>query len=355
MTHTGATAVPHEVASRASVLGALRRAPLMVKIAGASIPLLLAVLVVARWSRTAGELPRFALMFVLAACLATVVVHVALVALALQPLNHLGRSIEAFVAGNVNEVVSPSPWSDADMARLERSVARLFDGVRRDRDKARTLAARVLRQADHEQGRFASELFDSTAQSMAALLFELRALASSVTDARQLERLDGIRQIASGVLEEVKALSQEAHPGWSAPLGFERALQHLVRTHNEHSAARLTVETRDEMERLDLTTAGLVYRTAQAALLFAAQERCPGLDLVVGLTDGRVVLDVRDERERTAPLVSDPEALEVLRARAELLGGSLLTHRDGARRRLRLEVPVEAGQQGRITNPRGIP
>ncbi|MBK8249772.1 MAG: hypothetical protein IPK85_20635 [Gemmatimonadetes bacterium] len=330
------------------VLNAFRRAPLMVKVGGASLPLLATVVLLSWWNLRLEALPRYAFALVLVVALATVVVHLALVSFAWHPIDHVRQAVDAFARGDDLTRVRPSKWSDEDMVRLERNVDRLFDAVRRDRTRYRALAAQVVRHMEDEQGQIARELFDSTAQSMAALLLELRALTSGTTDARLLDRVDGVRQIAAGVLDDVKALSHEANPRWQANEGLQGALQHLVREHNEHTETRLTFDAPNAAVLADPAASALVYRTARAALRFAAQERCPGLDLSVRVDADRLVLDVIDARERAAPIAgaTEPESIEVLRARAELLGGSLDVQREGDRRRLRLEVPLAIGSTG---------
>ncbi len=319
-----------------------RRAPLMVKVGGASMPLVATVLLVTWWNVREDGLPPYALSLVLVVVIATVVAHLALVAFAWQPIDRVGMAIESFAGGEEATTVTASEWSDRDVLRLERNVDRLLATVRRERQRGRLLAGRVLRHADDEQGLIARELFDSTAQSMAALLLELRALSAGVGDRALLDRLDGVRQIASGVLEDVKALSQEANPRWQAQEGLEGAIEHLIREHNAHTEARLSYELAAAVEAVDPATASLVYRTVRAALRYAAQERCPGLELTVRRVGDRVVLDVVDASERAALQggSNPPETIDVLRARAELLGGTLDLQRVGDRRRLHLEVPM---------------
>ena len=330
------------------LVDAVRRAPLMVKVGGASLPLLATVLLLSWWNLRLESLPRYAFALVLVVTLATVVVHLALVAFAWHPIDQVRQAVDGFTKGDEGARVRASRWSDHDMVRLERNVDRLFEAVRRDRTRYRALAAQVVRHMEDEQGQIARELFDSTAQSMAALLFELRALSTATTDGRLLERVDGVRRIAAGVLDEVKALSHEANPRWQANEGLQGALQHLVREHNTHTEAHLVFDAPSAAVLADPAANALVYRTARAALRFAALERCPGLDLTVRLDADRLVLDVVDARERAAPIAgsTEPESIEVLRARAELLGGSLDVQREGDRRRLRLEVPIAIGSIG---------
>lgn len=349
------TAIRREDSGRGDPLGrgdglldALRRAPLMVKVGGASLPLLTTVLLLTWWNLRQAALPRYAFSLVLVVTLATVVVHLALVAFAWLPIDQVRVAVDRFTKGDDGARVRASKWSDHDMVRLERNVDRLFEAVRRDRARYHGLAAQVVRHMEDEQGQIARELFDSTAQSMAALLLELRALSTVTTDARVLDRVDGVRRIAAGVLEEVKALSHEANPRWQANEGLQGALQHLVREHNTHTEAHLIFDAPGAAAVADPAASALVYRTARAALRFAALERCPGLDLTVRLAADRLVLDVVDARERAAPIAgaTEPESIEVLRARAELLGGSLDAQREGDRRRLRLEVPIAIGSIG---------
>jgi signal transduction histidine kinase len=337
---TQARVEPNEVAAGSHLADSLRRAPLMVKVGGSSLPLLATVLLVAWWNLHLGALPRYALGLVLLMTVATAVAHLALVAFAWQPIDRVRHAVESFANGDEEAVVVPSAWSDQGAVRLERNVDRLFDVVRRGRARYRHLAGRVLREMDEEQGQVARELFDSTAQSMAALLLELRAVATGIQDPRLLARVDGVRQIAAGVLEDVKLLSQDTNPRWQARDGLQGALQHLVREHNDHSEARLLY---DAPGTADPTASSLVYRTTRAALRLAAQERCPGVDVSVLLRGDRMVLEVIDARARVAMLAGAPsaESLDLLGARAELLGGSLQLNRDGDRRRLRLEVPID--------------
>ena len=291
-----------DLGSFGRVVDVLRRAPLMIKVGGASFPLLATVLLLTWWNLRQEALPRYAFSLVLVVAVATVVVHLALVAFAWHPVEQVRRAVDQFASGEERVTVPPSVWSDQDIVRLERNVDRLFDVVRRERARYRGLAAQVLRHMEDEQGQIARELFDSTAQSMAALLLELRALSAVTADAKVLERVDGVRQIAAGVLDEVKALSHEANPRWQSNDGLQGALQQLVREHNAHTDALLTFDAPRSAASAHPAASALVYRTARAALRLAAQERCQGLELSVRLATDRLVLDVVDARGRAAPV-----------------------------------------------------
>ena len=84
-----------------------------------------------------------------------------------------------------------------------------------DAARMRVLAALTIRAQDDERARVARELHDSTAQSIAALAYQLAAAARDCTDPGMTRRLHEMRELAGNILEEVGEQDITTHVNFS--------------------------------------------------------------------------------------------------------------------------------------------
>lgn len=137
-----------------------------------------------------------------------------------------------------------------------------------DAARMRTLAALTIRAQDDERARIARELHDSTAQSVAALAYQLAAAARDCTDPAITQRLHEMREQAGAILEELRSMAHAMHPYVLDDLGLEAALEWLVRKSEEHTGLRVRLETQGGtiMRELSRESAAALYRVAQESL-----------------------------------------------------------------------------------------
>src|SRR4051812_23916903 len=178
-----------EPARREIRLAALR-VPLVVKLAGANLAAIIAVLVLAA---TAGA--QFGTL-ALAIVGVIVFVHVALVLVALRPIRDLEIVAKRVWSGDYGARVGRSSVADHETLRVGSMFNILLDGLADDQRRMRALAKDVIAAGDRERAALARELQDTTAQHVAALLFELGALARDAEDPALAQRLLASRDAA---------------------------------------------------------------------------------------------------------------------------------------------------------------
>src|SRR5215510_1694301 len=167
------SALPPLVAPKPSIRLAALQVPLAAKLAGAN--LLVVAVLVAAWRNGGGELDHQALIVIAG----VVLLHLALVVVALRPI----RDLE-----DVGARVERSMVADNQVLRVGSMFNILLDSLASDRARMRRLAGEVIAVGDRERAAIARELHDSTAQHMAALLFQLSVAARDTTDPALADR-----------------------------------------------------------------------------------------------------------------------------------------------------------------------
>jgi signal transduction histidine kinase len=321
------------------------RAPLVGKIAGANALIVVAVLTAALVLRKDNALTAVPILVGLSVLGASLTANIWLVALALRPLGDLERTALRFQAGDHEARVPPSLLADEDMRRVGGIFNQLLDTLHRDRERVQHLAERVVTQSDEERARLARELYDSTAQSIAALMLELSVAATIAHDASSQERLERVRRIAASVLEEIRTLSHQAHPRLLDERGLAVAMLQLVREFNGLGQSRVSFERSGEIDQLEPSAASVVYRVAQAALRDAVIVReAPTVQVRAQVQLGHLVLEVEDDGTAQAGPEEEPAGFDAVRHRVELLGGALESDYRGGARRVVLRAPLAMGR-----------
>jgi two-component system sensor histidine kinase UhpB len=196
---------------------ALLAAPLGAKLVGANVLVAAAAVAVALWLPRAPVAvgPR-AVALVLGALAAALLCSLALVALALRPLHALEHTAERVWRGDLAARVPPSPLADAAVARVGHAFNAMLDGIERDRARMAELTGEVIRAGDAERARLGTELHESTAQTIAAALYQLSAAQQALAPrggapadpAAAAAGLAAARRLVADALDEVQALAR---------------------------------------------------------------------------------------------------------------------------------------------------
>lgn len=327
----------------------LRRVPLALKVVGAGLPLVVVVLGLAIWSFN-HVTPSYVLVALSLAVAATVGLCATLVFVALQPLAELKATVERFAAGDTSVRVAEGAWADDEVRQFGNTLNRLLDALQRDRQRASELAENVLLETDEERIRIADELYDSTAQSLTALLFELQAVTSTATDEVTRSRLENMRRIGAAVLSEIRELSHSAHPKVLKSRGLHASLEQLVESSSRGDVLRTTYTGTAAVDALSPGAAALVYRVVQAALRHAGIGRAPRTVQVDAEASQMLHLVVVDDGPPYHENQERNVSYAALRRRAELSGGSLVRSVQGHRRTLRLDLPLRRTPSGDSTS-----
>ncbi|MDB4878910.1 MAG: histidine kinase dimerization and phosphoacceptor region [Gemmatimonadetes bacterium] len=322
---------PQPDARRRGLVEHVLRVPLLGKLAGANLLIVLAVLVgiaVERWL----ALPGSAVTILVAALGASLVVNIVLVYIALRPLTDLEAAAARVSAGDMEARVAPSILADRDMERVGITLNTLLDRLTEDRARLRRLAAQVISAQDEERARVARELHDSTAQILAAVMLQLGAAARESTTGSLDQRIATLRELAAEALEEVRSMAHTMHPRILDDLGLAAALEWLARqtgTQDESLDVRVVADA--GTSTIPAPLASVLYRVAQEALRNVVRHagatqatlrlRTDGGAAVLEVTDDGQGFDVRSAEERRPGM-----GLFSMRERVALVNGRLVVN-----------------------------
>jgi signal transduction histidine kinase len=280
---------PQQPGRRGMRLAALR-APLLVKLAGANVLVLAALgsLWLGGWVHSAPA--------VVAAAAALVLLHLALVVVALRPVRDLEVTASRVWRGDYGARVEASAVADQQVMRVGSMFNVLLDGLAADRARMRELATEVVEIADRERAALARELHDSTAQRLAALLFQISAAARDSSDPAMAERLTAARDAAEEVTEEVRLLAHTVHPRVLDDLGLVPALQKLAREAAQGTGVDVDVDAPRKTAQLPRRVSSVLYRVAQESVRNATRHASPRhVGIVLRVSDSEAKLEVRDD------------------------------------------------------------
>ena len=320
--------------------------PLLGKLAGANLLIVLAVLVgmaAERWL----AIPGSAAIILGIALAASLLDNVMLVYSALRPLSELEAAAARVSAGDMAARVRPSVLADRDMARVGITLNTLLDRLTEDRARLRRLAAQVISAQDEERARVARELHDSTAQILTAVMLQLGAAARESTSGPLDARIATLRELAAEALEEVRSMAHTMHPRILDDLGLVAALQWLARqTVGQEESLDVRVVAEDAPPAIPAPLASVLYRVAQEALRNVGRHsgathvtvrlRTEGGTAILEVGDDGRGFDVRSAEERRPGM-----GLFSMRERVALVHGHLVvTSRPGRGTRVVATVPL---------------
>lgn len=264
--------------------------PLALKLVGANVAIVLALLVSAQFT----GVPLTPGLVELAGL--AVVVHAAIVLVALHPIRELESVARRVWHGDYAARVEQSAVADNEVLRVGSMFNILLDGLAADRARMRGLARDVIESGDRERSALARELHDSTAQRVAALQFELSAAARESRDPLLADRLLSARDAAEGILEELRHLSQSVHSAVLDDLGLGAALKRLARDAGNGNAIDFDVDAELGERRLPRNVESALFRVAQEAVYNATRHAAPRCIRVhVRRGESEAVLQIHDD------------------------------------------------------------
>ena len=254
-------------------------------------------------------------------------VNLALVKLALGPIDALERVARRVSEGHLSERVPASLVADRGLTHLSTTINAMLDTLETGRDSMRKLGAEVVYAGERERARVARELHDSVAQTIAAANFQITAAAHELDDHPASPLLTSARELLRTAVEEVRDVSRSLHPRVAADLGLPTALEAL----GDATQQRSHVDV-----RVDLDITGVVippalsttlYRVAQEALHYVERHANAGrATLSLRARPGYVQLEVTDDGcgfEGAVEKERGEAGLATMRERLSLAGGQL--------------------------------
>lgn len=189
-----------------TLIRAALAAPLWLKLVGANAIIVVIAAIALMRTASQSEAYRHLAEFFLGALVASVVLNIALVLIALRPLRALEDAAAEVWRGNTAARVPDSPLADRDMARVGHTINHLVDALLHEGARSRELAAFVISQAESDQARIAHELHESAAQRLAAQVMQISAIARQTDEEHTRARLDELHDVTSETLEQLRTL-----------------------------------------------------------------------------------------------------------------------------------------------------
>lgn len=324
----------------------LLRVPLLGKLAGANVLIVLAALIGIAAVQSLHD-PGNAVWVLGIALAFSFVVNFALVYVALRPLSDLQTAAERVSSGDLAARVPRSQLADRDMARVGMTLNALLDRLMADRARMRRLAAQVLSAQDEERARVARELHDSTAQTLTAVMLQLGAAAQASKSPEMDDSLATMRELVADALEEVRSLSHTMHPRVLDDLGLAAALEWLARQTRAQEVFDVRVLANSDSSLIPPEVGSVLYRVAQEALRNAARHaearhvelrvRHDATSATLEVTDDGRGFDVKRAEERRPGM-----GLFSMRERVALVNGTLTVTSAPARgTRVVATIPLE--------------
>ena len=215
---------------------------------------------------------------------------------------------------------------------------------RKQNEELRTrFLEKVISAEEAERRRIARELHDETSQSLTSLMVALRAVEAALPTEDLRLRLEDIRKLAGGTLEEVGRLARGLHPSVLDDLGFKPALEKLTRDFSRAHQIKVDIHVGygSSGERLPLMIETTLYRILQEALTnIAKHAQASTVSIVVERRPTKVSMIIEDDG-----VGFDVEAMSINRAVSE--SGGLGLH--GMRERASLlkgDLEIESTKSG---------
>jgi signal transduction histidine kinase len=327
------------------VVGRALRVPLLAKLAGANLLIVVAALigvgVELHW-----HVPESAVFVLGVALFVSLGVNLVLVYVALLPFSDLEAAAARVSAGDLAARVAPSILADRDMVRVGTTLNTLLDRLTEDRIRTRQLAKQVISAQDEERARLARELHDSTAQLLTAAMLQLGVAARESESDPLSARIAILRELIAEALEEVRSMSHTMYPRVLDDLGLVPALEWLARQTHDQEALDVRVVADDPSPCVPSELASVLYRVAQEALRNASRHAdARNVQIRVSCTSDRATLEVHDDGRgfdvRQAEERRPGMGLFSMRERVALVDGRLeVTSAPGRGTRVVATVPL---------------
>jgi signal transduction histidine kinase len=155
--------------------------------------------------------------------------------------------------------------------------ARLYERLRKARERLRKLARQNLVAEEDERRRIARELHDETSQSLSGIALQLQALIemSAISGKQAPEFVAGLKKVQSLTVQvhnEVSRLISNLHPALLDTLGLVPAVRQYAETRLQSLEINVSVETKGNEMRFPPDVEATFFRFIQGAIGNIAQH-----------------------------------------------------------------------------------
>ncbi len=179
--------------------------------------------------------------------------------------------------------------------------ARLYERLRRARERLRRLARQNLAAEEEERRRIARELHDETSQSLSGLALQLQALLDMAEMAGNLDEnfvstLKKVQALTVQVHNEVSRLIADLRPALLDTLGLVPAVRQHAETRLHPLNIEVTVEVKGQERRLLSEVEAALFRFIQGAVGNIAQHsKAKNANIILEYRDNELFLSISDD------------------------------------------------------------
>lgn len=273
----------------------LLRVPLYHKLVGANVLLLLATLAGALWvsGRGAPEMDGGPLLLGGLVVGLGAALNLTLVWTALGPVKEIEETARRVERGEFDARARPSPVADRDLRRLTEVFNRMLDVVGAHRRRQRALTLRTFEREERDHAETARRLRESTAQRVATLLVQLRALRNEIGDR---STLDQCRELARETLEDLRRTARGLRRPEIDDLGLGHALRAYATDLAGSEGPRVEMEDANLRPCLTKQSRFRLYRILQEAVANAVEHAdADTVTLHLGVERELAFAEIRDD------------------------------------------------------------
>ena len=181
--------------------------------------------------------------------------------------------------------------------------ARLYERLRKARERYQQLARQTLVAQEEERRRIARELHDETSQALSGLTLQLQALVdmaemSGSQDAESITKLKKVQSLAVQIHSEIGRLIADLRPALLDTLGLVPAIRHYAETSLHPLSINVSVETKGVDRRLPPEVEAGLFRWTQGAIGNIAQHsKAKNTTIILEYQDDELFLRISDDGE----------------------------------------------------------
>ena len=178
--------------------------------------------------------------------------------------------------------------------------ARLYERLRKARERYRKLTRQILVAQEDERKRLARELHDETSQTLSGLTLQLQALADmaekSSGGTELLSRLKKVQSLAVQVHTEIRRLMTDLRPSLLDTLGLVPAIRQLADARLRPLNINVSVETKGRERRLPPEVETGLFRVAQGSIgNIIEHSKAKNAHIVLEYGDNELLLRITDD------------------------------------------------------------
>jgi signal transduction histidine kinase len=192
-------------------------------------------------------------------------------------------------------------YAIGDQLGIAVEYTRLYERLRKARERLRKLAQQNLVAEEEERRRIARELHDETSQSLSGIALQLQALIELAAlpgehDAEFIAGLKKVQGLTVQVHKEVSRLISNLHPALLDTLGLVPAARQYAETRLQPLGVKVTMEIRGIEIRFPIEVEAALFRFIQGAVGNIAQHSKAGnAALLMEYTRDEFILTISDD------------------------------------------------------------